>query len=80
MHLAENEIIELNVEKDIIGAEIESILNADYLYLFWELIAKMTNVLINAENLSLFRGDLAPHEVTNCKGEQIGRRRPVGIS
>lgn len=40
----------------------------------------MANVLVNAEDFSLFGGDLASHEVANCEGEQIGRRRPVGVA
>lgn len=31
LHLTKDEIIELDIEKDIVCAEIESILNTDYL-------------------------------------------------
>lgn len=37
-------------------------------------------MLVNAEDFSLFGGDLAAHEVADCEGEQIGRRRPVRVA
>lgn len=80
LHLTEDEVIELDIEKDVVGTEIESILDAHDLDLIRVLVAEMADVLVNAEDFALFRGNLAPHEVANGEGQQIRRGGPVGVA
>lgn len=54
LNLAKNKIVETNVEQDVIGAKIQPVFDSNYLYLFRESDAQLSDVLVYSEYFPLF--------------------------
>ncbi len=68
--------IEEDIDEDILGALLQSVLDSYHLHQFRLSLRKRLHFLKNLEDLALLGGTLAPHDVTDLEGDEVGRRSP----
>lgn len=78
LDLAEDFIVELYVDEDVIGAWLQPVLYADDLHFFGVILADSLELFVDAHNLLFLGGALASHEITHFEGEEVDGWGPEG--
>jgi hypothetical protein len=77
LYLAEVLLHVDDVDEDVVGAQLQPVLDTDYLHDFGLFLRELFKELEYFQHFTLFRGALATHEIADLEGDQIWRRGPT---
>lgn len=77
LYFAEHFVIELHINKDVVGAAFQSVFDPDYFELLRVVFAQSFNFFIYSDNLTLLGGAFASHGISYFEAEKVGWWWPI---